>query len=119
MKHLASLALVLACACSGSSTSSPGPASGSSSPTPPSPPPPDPTTEPGAGQLDITKLGQPCGEGGTCSPGTECVKYYGIAGPRGPQFSSCEIPCGDKTACPTGTHCATVADGPGAVCRPH
>ena len=115
MKHLAALALVLVCACSGSSSSSPGPASGSASPPPP--PPPDPTTQPAS--VDIAKLGQPCGDGGTCSPGMECVKYYGIAGPRGPQFSSCEIPCSDKTTCPTGTHCVTVADGPGAVCRPH
>lgn len=113
MKHFA--ILVLVAACSGGSSSSPGPASGSSSPPPP--PPPDPTTQPAS--VDITKLGQPCGDGGTCSPGMECVKYYGIAGPRGPQFSSCEIPCGEKTTCPEGTHCATVADGPGAVCRPH
>jgi hypothetical protein len=117
MKHLASVALVLATACSGSGASSPGPASGSASPPPP--PPPDPTTEPSSEPLDITKLGQSCGDGGTCSPGTECVKYYGIAGPRGPQFSSCEIPCSEKSTCPTGTHCTTVADGPGAVCRPH
>jgi hypothetical protein len=114
MKQLAAV-LVLAAACSGSSTSSPGPASGSSSPPPP--PPPDPTTQPAP--IDLAKLGQPCGEGGTCAAGIECVKYYGIAGPRGPELSSCEIRCSEKSACPDGTHCQTIADGPGAVCRPH
>jgi hypothetical protein len=45
------------------------------------------------------------------------VKYYGIAGPRGPQFSSCEIRCDGKEGCPTGLDCITIADGPGQVCR--
>lgn len=116
MKHLAALALVLVAACSGSSTSSPGPASGSSQPPPPPPPPSGSGAEPAA--LDLAKLGQPCTDGACAAP-MECVKYYGIAGPRGPEFSSCEIRCSEKSACPTGTHCATVADGPGAVCRPH
>ena len=114
MKHLAVLFVLLA-ACSGSSTSSPGPASGSSQPPPP-PPPSGSGTAPAA--VDIAKLGQPCTDG-ACSAGMECVKYYGIAGPRGPEFSSCEIKCSEKSACPDGTHCATIADGPGAVCRPH
>ncbi len=62
--------------------------------------------------------GQPC-EGKVCGDGLTCVSYYGIAGPQGPKFSSCEIPCADaKDACPTGQRCVTVADGPGQVCRP-
>lgn len=62
--------------------------------------------------------GQPC-EGKTCAEGLSCVSYYGIAGPSGPKFSSCEIPCADaKSACPEGQRCVTIADGPGAVCRP-
>ena len=52
-----------------------------------------------------------------CKPGQECVGYYGIAGPRGPKFESCEWRCDRKQACPSGTKCTTIADGPGAVCR--
>ena len=66
----------------------------------------------GAGQ------GMPCDDG-KCQAGFECVSYYGIAGPRGPKFTSCEIRCGmgDK-GCPSGQRCVTIADGPGQVCRP-
>lgn len=102
-------------------------------PPPPAPPPtPVPTTggdgaapaEVPPPPFDLAQLGAPCGEGdgnGNRCPaaGTTCVKYYGIAGPRGPEFSSCEIPCADdKSVCPAGSRCVTVADGPGAVCRP-
>jgi len=60
--------------------------------------------------------GTPCPDG-KCAPGLSCVTYYGIAGPRGPEFTSCEITCrGDK--CPEGQMCVTIADGPGRVCRP-
>jgi eight-cysteine-cluster-containing protein len=56
-----------------------------------------------------------------CQPPTVCLEYYGVAGPRGPLFVSCEIPC-DPTAressCPDGMSCITIADGPGSVCRP-
>jgi hypothetical protein len=46
------------------------------------------------------------------------VKYYGIAGARGPEFKSCEIKCAGKgAACPDGRKCTTIADGPGSVCR--
>lgn len=62
--------------------------------------------------------GTPCLEG-QCDPGLTCVKYYGIAGPRGPQFTSCEVPCEAPDAvCPPGQACITIADGPGRVCRP-
>lgn len=79
---------------------------------PPVTEPPPPTT------MDLSKLGQPCGEAGACETGT-CAKYYGIAGPSGPEFSSCEIGCAEPDqTCPEGTACTTIADGPGAVCRP-
>jgi eight-cysteine-cluster-containing protein len=56
-----------------------------------------------------------------CEAPKQCIEYYGIAGPSGPKFVSCEIPCkpGAKTknSCPAGTTCVTIADGPGSVCR--
>jgi hypothetical protein len=62
--------------------------------------------------------GQPCPHG-YCAKGLTCMTYYGIAGPLGPKFSSCEIPCMGKTLdCPKGQQCVTIADGPGQVCRP-
>ncbi len=62
--------------------------------------------------------GQPCNAAGQCDKSLECVKYYGIAGARGPQFTSCEIRCAENGKCPTGQSCRTIADGPGRVCRP-
>ncbi|MBC8073349.1 MAG: hypothetical protein IAG13_33825, partial [Deltaproteobacteria bacterium] len=56
-------------------------------------------------------------DGQTCKPGQQCIQYYGIAGPSGPRFESCEWPCGKGQACPNGTACVTVSDGPGRVCR--
>jgi eight-cysteine-cluster-containing protein len=53
----------------------------------------------------------------TCKPGQECIEYYGIAGPKGPKFESCEWRCAKDGSCPKGTKCVTVADGPGRVCR--
>jgi uncharacterized membrane protein YgcG len=53
-----------------------------------------------------------------CSAGLTCVSYYGIAGKRGPKFTSCEIPCSGGATCPKGQNCSTIADGPGQVCRP-
>ncbi len=88
------------------------------------PPPADPsgagggTATPVEPVLDIAQLGAACGEDGTCAPGASCARYYGIAGPSGPEFSSCEIACADdKAACPDGSSCVTIADGPGPVCR--
>ena len=56
-----------------------------------------------------------------CQPPRVCLEYFGIAGPNGPKFVSCEIPCDPaskkKDACPEGMSCATIADGPGSVCR--
>jgi hypothetical protein len=103
----------------------------SSSPTAP-PPAPTPT-ETGSGSsagsgsaaptdsiADGPGMGKACGDNDACAKGFECVKYYGIAGARGPQFKTCEIRCektNEETVCPKGTHCTTVADGPGQVCR--
>ena len=83
-----------------------------------------PTAAPSAGDVEVLSgegglaaQGQPCA-GGKCAPGLTCLRYFGIAGPRGPSFSSCEIPCLDARAvCPEGQTCVTVADGPGRVCR--
>ncbi len=57
-------------------------------------------------------------EAALCASGTVCLSYFGIAGPQGPEFKSCEIPCSHPGAtCPFGQSCATIADGPGQVCR--
>ncbi|HWM88669.1 MAG TPA: hypothetical protein VNO33_22620 [Kofleriaceae bacterium] len=61
--------------------------------------------------------GEPCANG-QCAKGLSCVEYYGIAGPRGPKMTSCEIRCPGGKGCPSGQQCATIADGPGQVCRP-
>jgi hypothetical protein len=107
-------------ACSGSSSGArtePSPA-----PTPPSEPVPA-TTSTGSAvsdappPLDVSALGQPCGEDGLCTVGS-CERYLGIAGARGPELSSCEIRCSDEAPCPAGTRCIKIADGPGEVCRP-
>lgn len=99
---------LVACGCKSAPPATPGP----TEPGPTEPGPTEPT-------VDVAKLGDSCAEGGTCQAGVQCVSYFGIAGPSGPEFKSCEIPCGDgaKTACPGGTECITIADGPGAVCR--
>lgn len=71
-----------------------------------------------SGQGELPAQGQPC-KGGKCAPGLTCLSYFGIAGPRGPRLSSCEIPCaGARAVCPGGQTCATIADGPGPVCQP-
>lgn len=83
-------------------------------PTPPTATPPDavPMASPtGPGR------GENCAPDDTCAAGLECVKYYGIAGARGPQFKTCETKCDGGKACPDGTKCITIADGPGQVCR--
>jgi hypothetical protein len=74
----------------------------------------DPTPAPPA---IVGKLRDKCGTNDACEAPATCVKYYGIAGPRGPEFKTCEIKCDKPTKCPTGTSCGIVADGPGKVCR--
>ena len=68
--------------------------------------------EPAPGQ------GEPCATGDACAAGLECLHYFGIAGPQGPEFTSCEIPCTGNGDCPTEQVCTLIADGPGNVCRP-
>lgn len=103
------LAVIAGCSAGPSSSQQPGPAA---------PAPAPPPTETPREEVNLGGLGASCGEGDLCVTGT-CVRYYGIAGARGPQFSSCEIPCAEPGAtCPTGASCITIADGPGAVCRP-
>jgi hypothetical protein len=79
---------------------------------------PAPAQAPSAAS-NLPTQGMPCEAGNTCAPGLTCVVYYGIAGPAGPKFTSCEIKCSTsgKPPCPTGQNCVTIADGPGAVCR--
>jgi hypothetical protein len=68
--------------------------------------------------VTVPQAGDCSAENAQCALGTSCVSYYGIAGPSGPEFKSCEIPCSQPGAtCPTGQSCVTIADGPGAVCR--
>ncbi|HEU4614151.1 MAG TPA: hypothetical protein VFS15_18785 [Kofleriaceae bacterium] len=123
MKALLTIVLVAACGC----PQKPAPASGSGSSEPTQPAPNQgPTQAPGSGSATQPSqswpaggpgIGENCGPNDTCAQGLTCVSYYGIAGPRGPQFKSCEIKCQAQTDCPAGTKCVTIADGPGQVCR--
>jgi hypothetical protein len=78
-----------------------------------------PTGGGGAGPSSDGLPGQaePCPDG-RCAAGLSCVRFYGVAGPRGGELTSCEIRCGRGGACPGGQQCVTIADGPGQVCRP-
>jgi outer membrane biosynthesis protein TonB len=81
------------------------------------PTPADDEPESGGTSGALPGQGEPC-KAGQCAKGLSCVEYYGIAGPRGPAMTSCEIRCRGGKGCPPGQHCATIADGPGQVCRP-
>jgi eight-cysteine-cluster-containing protein len=72
---------------------------------------------PGPGGPGVAQ-GQSCKDA-ACATGLTCVKYFGIAGPSGPEFATCEVPCPDgaDAPCPQGQKCITIADGPGQVCR--
>jgi hypothetical protein len=70
-----------------------------------------------AAQSAGPKMGEPCDADDHCATGLACVKYYGIAGPSGPEFKSCEMKCENDKQCPDGHRCAMIADGPGHVCR--
>jgi hypothetical protein len=125
MKALLTILLVAACGC----PQKPAPASGSGSTEPTQPTPNQgPTQGPGSANGSGAEptpswpaggpgIGENCGPNDACAEGLTCVSYYGIAGPRGPQFKSCEIKCQAQTDCPSGTKCVTIADGPGQVCR--
>lgn len=104
MKIVASACLALALAACGGTSTVP-----SEKPGNPQPPP---------GTVELASLGAACGDDGACPAGTTCREFYGIAGGAGPKFTSCEVPCGAGEACPDGAACVTIADGPGAVCRP-
>ncbi len=68
---------------------------------------------------NIVSQGGDCStDSAICEDDTICVAYFGIAGPNGPEFKSCEIPCLQPGAlCPSGQSCVAIADGPGQVCR--
>lgn len=120
MKRFAFVLLLAACSSNGSKTSQTSSSSQSGS-DPGSAVEPVPGVEGSdSGSAAVTAetaRGQKCGENDSCPTGLECVKYYGIAGPKGPQFTSCETKCDGGKACPDGLKCTTIADGPGAVCR--
>src|SRR5262245_57778164 len=48
--------------------------------------------------------GQPCPDG-ACAVGLDCITFFGVAGPRGGTFTSCEIRCGGARVCPRGQEC--------------
>jgi len=84
---------------------------------PPTPKPAEPPANPPSSSAK-PGIGENCGADDACAPGLTCVAYYGFAGPRGPQFKSCEIRCENSpSVCPKGRTCMTVSDGPGRVCR--
>jgi hypothetical protein len=101
-------------------------------------PPPTPTPPPGTGDTgsgssagsgsseggttqgppaSAPGIAQKCGDNDACAAGLECVHYRGIAGAAGPEFKTCEKRCDKDPTCPEGKRCATIADGPGKVCR--
>jgi hypothetical protein len=93
---------------------SPQPAPATSTTSSPSNVEPSPAAPPAA----APGMGEKCGDNDACAEHLTCVTYYGIAGPKGPAFKSCEIKCTSEAGCPENDHCVTIADGPGQVCRP-
>jgi hypothetical protein len=86
---------------------------------PPGEPTPAPEPTPPGPPQPLQGQGLPCDAAGKCGGGLTCLSYFGIAGPQGPTFTSCEIPCMNAPeSCPQGQQCITIADGPGQVCRP-
>ena len=119
MRPVLLLALLLSTssfACDKSGSPPPGASAGSSagpSETPPADPVVQTPPEPAAPATVA------CGDK-TCGVGEECISYYGIAGPRGPEFHECGIRCkqgAPNGGCADGKKCQTIADGPGPVCR--
>ena len=76
-----------------------------------------PAAEPASADQPLPGQAERCTADGRCAAGLECVRYYGVAGRAGPEFTSCEIRCGKGATCPAGQQCRTIADGPGQVCR--
>ena len=120
MKRLAFVLLLAACSSNSKTSQTTSPSQTGSTETGSAVVEPVPGAGSDSGSAAVTSetaRGQKCGENDSCPTGLECVKYYGIAGPKGPQFTSCETKCNDGKACPDGLKCTTIADGPGAVCR--
>jgi hypothetical protein len=116
MRALIPVLLIVACGCP--QKPAPTPSGPTTMPTPVQQPPAQqpPVQQPPA-QSAGPGIGETCGAGDACAQGLTCVKYFGIAGPRGGEFKSCEIRCSGTGDCPTGHNCITIADGPGQVCR--
>ncbi len=78
----------------------------------------EPTRAEGRSPHALEGQGEACRDG-ACPDPLDCVTYYGVAGTKGPEFSSCEIPCpgGSDEPCPDEQTCVAIADGPGEVCR--
>ncbi|MSP17960.1 MAG: hypothetical protein EXR74_00120 [Bdellovibrionales bacterium] len=83
-----------------------------------------PSSSPKQNKVESSKFKQKMGLQGepchlsVCDKGLSCIKYYGIAGPSIPPFTSCEIPCKEKgDVCPKLQRCQNIVDGPGKVCR--
>jgi hypothetical protein len=119
LRTLALGVLLIGCSSNGASPSKTVPApSGAPAPSTPVPAPaPAPDPAPADAPTTGPAIGETCGPSDTCAAGLECIRYYGIAGARGPQFKSCELRCSDTAPCPDGKRCNTIADGPGQVCR--
>jgi hypothetical protein len=118
-RTLAALLLLTACPAGSQTRMEPPPGGGGGGSAVEPGPDPDPDPDRGSATeppREGPKLGQPCGAAGACGEGA-CVTYYGIAGPRGGEFTSCEIKCDAHGGCPKGLQCITIADGPGTVCR--
>jgi len=102
-------------ACDKQGAPPPGATAGSSAGAVENPPPPVDAGTPPDAPTDLVTCGDK-----TCGAGEECISYYGIAGPRGPQFHECGIRCkqgASNDGCAEGKRCQTIADGPGPVCR--
>ncbi|MBI4067827.1 hypothetical protein HY413_00255 [Candidatus Kaiserbacteria bacterium] len=63
-----------------------------------------------------TKLHRSCKVDSDCDPAVQCISYYGVGGPQGGTFHSCEIQCTNNAQCPADLTCGTISDGPGQVC---
>src|SRR5437588_691050 len=100
------LALAVACSHPPPTTAAP-PATAASSPAEPpaegAPASADGTPKAGGGQQ-----GSPCVDG-KCGAGLTCIQFHGVAGPRGPRLTACEIPCsGPERRCPEGQSCGHI-----------
>lgn len=64
---------------------------------------------------DLSKLHTDC-TAASCPPSMQCLAWYGVSGPLGPKYMTCEIPCDPASpSCPNGLSCAGSGDGPPPV----